>query len=578
MKLHINLQFIVDLCLCALLIVISSLIIFLVIPYGFTAKFLLINSKLFGIIFFFLLALVLIFFFQNKNYILKKKIEWPNLSDFLLLALPLSPVIDYAIINHDFLNILGFLYLLAVTLLFSIVFGYTLPVLFSYFANLKILMFCGLGLTFVILNMAKISNFHNPGDSLLNSQIIYQQIYICLIFLTIYIIYNYNKHIALFLVIVLFFSGAIHSSYHQILGKSQKEKINKNSKRLSKFLNNKENKIVKKNNIYILVYESYANLEFLEHLGFDNSKHINFLKEKNFHIYHGIYSNSAKSVGTTSRILEVSGKISRDGRYFTSGNAFIVNVFKANGYNTNAILKNSYFFGPNINWDDYYPKEDVNKIGGKIITKAIFEGKFRFDIFDDSYNYDIYKKLKKTFLVSKKQKSLFFSHNKYPGHTQNSGKCKDYEKKKYFHNMKKANREMKNDVLDIFKNDKNPIIVLVSDHGPYLKKNCSNLKKYKKSVIDKYDIQDRYGVFLSIYWPKNFQKTNQEIMIAQDIFPLILSKITENKNLFNELRIERKFLDRYENFSGGVNVINGIIDSGKDKGKPLFEKRSYKLN
>jgi hypothetical protein len=82
---------------------------------------------------------------------------------------------------------------------------------------------------------------------------------------------------------------------------------------------------------------------------------------------------------------------------------------------------------------------------------------------------------------------------------------------------------------------------------------------------------------LSIYWPKDVPNVEQNVVITQDIFPLILTNITNNKNLFNELKVERKFFDRYMNIVGGINVINGIITDGKDKGKPLFDNRTYNL-
>ena len=77
---------------------------------------------------------------------------------------------------------------------------------------------------------------------------------------------------------------------------------------------------------------------------------------------------------------------------------------------------------------------------------------------------------------------------------------------------------------------------------------------------------------------KYISNNEQNIMITQDIFPAILSNISNNKNLFNELKVERKFFDRFENITNGVNVLNGIIKGGKDDGKPLFNKRSYSLN
>ena len=99
---------------------------------------------------------------------------------------------------------------------------------------------------------------------------------------------------------------------------------------------------------------------------------------------------------------------------------------------------------------------------------------------------------------------------------------------------------MKNDVSNILNNDPDSIIVLLSDHGPYLTKNCRTLENYDISSIDKYDIQDRYGTFLSIYWPNDISDVENNIVITQDIFPAILSRITNNKNLFKELKMAFK--------------------------------------
>lgn len=70
---------------------------------------------------------------------------------------------------------------------------------------------------------------------------------------------------------------------------------------------------------------------------------------------------------------------------------------------------------------------------------------------------------------------------------------------------------------------------------------------------------------------------NFDVEISQDIFPAILGNITSNKNLFEELKVDRKFFDRFNNNVGGVNVLNGIIKGGKNNGEPLFENRSYIL-
>tara|TARA_B100000989_G_scaffold299063_1_gene292776 strand:- start:21832 stop:23490 length:1659 start_codon:yes stop_codon:yes gene_type:complete len=547
-----------------------------IIPDGLTQKFLLLGYKLIGIIFILLSIMFIIFWFYNRNFIFKKKVCLPKLKDFLLLALPMSIVIDYAIVNIEYLDLGGLIYLIGVTLIFVLFFSFILPVIFSYFVSYNFVMFLGLALSYTILNMAKISDNYNPGDNIFSSQLMKEALFLLILFSVIYFLYLFNKNIAYTAVIFFMLSGVVVNFYSHYLENTQIKE--KKSDRLVEFLKNKNNEITKKKNIYILVYESYANLETLQHYGFDNTDQINFLKGNGFEIYNGIYSNSALSIGTTSRILEIESQISRDGRYYTSGNAFGLEIFKANNYKIASIFKSPYFFGSSkINWDDYHPKEDITKLGGKALTKAIFEGEFRFDIFDDDYDYNNYLELKKEFLSSSKKNTLFWTHNNFPGHSQNSGACKNDEKQSYFKRMEIANEEMKNDVLNIFENDENPIIVLLSDHGPYLTKNCTILKDYKIEEINKYDIQDRYGAFLSIYWPKDINRVENNLVITQDIFPTILSNITSNKNLFNELKVERRFFDRFNSIVAGVNVFDGIIQGGKDDGQPLFNLRSYNL-
>ena len=568
-------QFILNLTISCFYVLFTIIIITYIFPEGKNVNFLLRSSKLVGLVFSALCVIFLVSWILNGDFKFKKKFNLPEYKDFLLLALPISPVLDYAFLNVDYLNLIGLIYLITATLAFTIFLSFIFPIFFSYFGSYKILMISGLALSFTILSMAKIVN--NPNDHLLNSQFATQGLYLIISFGVLYLLYLFNKKIAYFAVIFFMISGVTiqlaNYSFKNLL------KIETNdSKKLKNFLTNKENAIIKRKNIYILIYESYAGLETLNYYGFDNTEHIEFLEKKGFKIYHGIYSIGSVSLDTTSRILEIEGEISKHPRYYTSGNAFALNIFKANQYKTISLFPSPYYFGGYpISWSESYPKSDVKKIGSKMITESIFSGHFRFDIFNKDFSYEKYLQLKKNYLTSIKNPSFFYTHNNFPGHSEKSGKCRTNEKEIYFTGLKKANIEMKTDVSDILKNDPNSIIVLLGDHGPYITKNCKDLRKYDINTIDKYDLQDRYGTFLSIHWPKDISYVEQNIMITQDIVPAILSNITKNKNLFNELKIERRFFDRFENQVAGINVINGIITNGKDKGKPLFDKRTYKL-
>lgn len=565
-------QSIFDLSISAIFILFSMAILKFSLPQGLTTDFLLRGFNLISYIAVALNIFFLISWYFDKDFKFKKKIELPELKDLLLLALPMAPVLDYAVLNSDYLDLFGLLYLFAITLGFTIFFSFIFPLVFSYFASFKTLMISGLALSFTIITMGKISD--NPDNFFLDNQFATQFLYLIISFVAVYLLYIFNKKVTYVAVIFFMISGIVVNFLNY--SENSVKFIKEDSDRLEKFLDNKNNEIIKKKNIYLMVYESYANLETLNHYGFDNSNHIKFLEKNGFKIYHGIYSNGGLSIESTSRILEINGELSKPGRHYTSGNAFGLNVLKANNYKTIGLFKSHYFFGSApINWDEYYPEGNAAKYFGKNLINIIFEGEFRFDVFDDFYSYDKYLELKRKYLNSIKNPSLFYTHNSYPGHSGNSGRCASNEKELYFEGMKKANIEMKNDIGNILKNDPDSIIVLLSDHGPYLTKNCRELRDYDVSEIDKYDIQDRYGAFLSIYWPKSISDNKNDIVITQDIFPAILSNITSNPNLFDELKVKRKFFDNFENNTGGVNVFDGIITGGKDLGKPLFDKRTY---
>ena len=91
-----------------------------------------------------ILGLIFIGFCFNKNFKFKRKIELPELKDLALLALPMSPVLDFAIINNEYLDGISLLYLFGITLFFTLSFSFILPIFFSYFASLKILVISGL--------------------------------------------------------------------------------------------------------------------------------------------------------------------------------------------------------------------------------------------------------------------------------------------------------------------------------------------------------------------------------------------------------------------------------------------------
>jgi len=158
-----------------------------------------------------------------------------------------------------------------------------------------------------------------------------------------------------------------------------------------------------------------------------------------------------------------------------------------------------------------------------------------------------------------------------PGHSQNSGQCRDNETAIHAKRVRIANKEMKEDVETIIKNDPNAIIIVNGDHGPKLTGNCTRLDNFmKKDEVSRLDIQDRFGAFLAIRWPNTFTVYDKNLTVLQDIFPAIFATLYKDKKIFNVLKVKPLTADGQENRTAGVRIDNGIIKGGINDGELLF--------
>ena len=91
---------------------------------------------------------------------------------------------------------------------------------------------------------------------------------------------------------------------------------------------------------------------------------------------------------------------------------------------------------------------------------------------------------------------------------------------------------------------------------------------FKASDLDRYDIQDRFGMFLAIRWPEKTAAEKYDIKILQDVFPAVFSYLYDDNSIFDALRLKRMTKDNHRTL--GVYVEDGIIHGGKDDGQKLF--------
>lgn len=523
-------------------------------------------EKLFGFlqmfsVFILFSFIVLIWIKGREKFVFKKKGEPIVAKDFILLALPLTPIMQYILANQNILSFLDSFIIFGLFFIISSVCCIIIPWILSPLVSQKLTRSVSLSFVFTILNMANIGN----KVALINIAIMW-----VVIFVGIYLLLFFRKKYLLIAFILFFITN---------VGFSAVKSYSSNNQQVNTYPSSKISEITSgltlKNtpDIYFLIYESYSNRETMDFYGFDNSNQTEYLRDKGFKIYDGTYTIGPATLVSMAHVL-TSDLISKTNNLPQFRKAIAEdgpNLFNNLGYTTHSVLDSDFYTRGYFPQYDYnFPKAEDNIDSYDILINAILEGEFRFNAKFSNSTYDTYLEEKRSVLSQNLNSPEFmYTHNKYPNHSQNSGVLLPNETEIYIDGVNKANEEMKKDLDYIDLENRDAIVIIAGDHGPYLTKNGIGLSSYNINEIDRYDVQDRYGAFLAIYWPDEEYAEKFDIQILQDVLPAAFSYMYEDESLFDKLRMERETL-RNE-VIGGVVVRDGIIYGGKDDGKPLFK-------
>jgi hypothetical protein len=489
--------------------------------------------------------------------------------DFILILLPLTPVVQYILNNQDTLSPLGSLYVFAVFLVFSILFMVVIPTLLRLTGSTKTLMILGMAFTFTITDMASLSSeFHWVDRGSLGIQVAL----LSAVFLVGWILYNNQVgRKLLYVVVTVVF---IANSAIQLPTGSGVKSAADGSNGLVQLVGSR--RPLSTPNIYLLVYDAYVINETMLQYGIDNSAQEDHLKALGFELYPHTYTVGSCSISTMSRTLNASTEFYGDMRKGVSGDGIVQNLLKSFGYETYGMFWSAYFLqGIGSSYDFSFPTDSPETSSShELVTKAIFMGQFAFAIEFNTISHERFVKRKiSTFESVPSGPRFVYMHVFLPGHSQNSGACLPDETALFEERLVQANYEMKQDIETITQKDPSAIIVVAGDHGPYLTKNCyATGGQYGISEISRLDIQDRFGTFLAIKWPNEDFSQYDDITVVQDIFPAIFAYLFEDDTLL-DARIDPTTL--YPEVISGASVSSGIISGGINDGESLFvdEKR-----
>ena len=501
----------------------------------------------------------LAFKYPNENF-------YPG--DFLLLLLPLTPVVQYILNNQEILSPAESLYVLVIFVFFSSIYIFAIPALLGIVMSTRTLMILGLAFVFTIANMALISDYFAWFEK---GALKTQLMFFGGIFLVVWLLYNLNQRRVLYLFIAINFAA---NSSIQLL--RQGSEVDASSIRIEEnklLLLVEERTPVVTPNIYLLVYDAYVPNETMLAYGIDNSVQEDYLSEQDFQLYPHTYSIGSASLQTMSRVLNASTEYYGDRRRGVSGDGVTQRILRDLGYETYGLFYSDFMFRGFGESYDYSIPESKDSIRPYFqLLKAIFLGEFRFNIEDVGFvknTKDQFFETKQNIFEDVSGNQVFiYTHSNLPSHSQNSGACLPDETDLFEERLIRANIEMRQDVSLIIENDPGAIVIVAGDHGPALTKNCYRTTDvYDISEISRLDIQDRFATFLAIRWPTGDFVKYDDITVLQDLFPAVFAYLYKDTTIL-EAKIEP--IIPIPNSISGASVNNGVILGGINDGELLF--------
>ena len=305
--------------------------------------------------------------------------------------------------------------------------------------------------------------------------------------------------------------------------------------------------------------------------GIDNSAQERYLEAQGFTLYPDRYTIGQNTINSMSAMLNLKRGHHRKP---VAGNNFVTDILRKNGYTTAGIMAKSYVFeNTEVTYDYSLPKAQSRISGLPSFYAAMALGSFGTLQHYKRMPHDEFVEKKHAYIAKKMDQPKFLYTHTGPSHSQNSGRCHANETERYHQRLKRANNEMKQDILAIEQNDPNAIIIINGDHGPYLTKDCYLISRkfYRKKEISRLDMQDRFSAFLAIRLPNQAIIPQEDITILQDVFVQVFDELTKT-SAFDHKKMLTRTNKKYPSVALGVYVEDGVIHGGKDDGKLLFER------
>lgn len=367
---------------------------------------------------------------------------------------------------------------------------------------------------------------------------------------------------------LVFLVALVQAGYQKTIVSEQLVSTTKSADDLSEVIGDVH--CVRSNNVYVLIYDSYAQPELLKGLGLYDARVFQNLRENGFVVYDA-YSEGDGTLASMSRFYTLGGASGASSRSTVAGDNPYGDFLRREGYKT-LYLMCGYTMpenGDRLPGDYYYPTPSCMVPHEIVLYTCILRGILsqNASVFN-YYTHGEWIERKRTVLANCKGGSNFvYAHSALPDHNSRNARTREDDLigiKEYAHRLKEANQELMEDVCHLA-DDPDSIVIIASDHGPNL------LMAPIDGRIDARHLLDKCGTLLAIRWPQDY-KSCLKLDCLQNVLVEVLIYLTGDKTL-SRYAVEGEtvpILTPPLDFPKGA-IKKGVLQVGPDKGKSVFE-------
>jgi len=335
---------------------------------------------------------------------------------------------------------------------------------------------------------------------------------------------------------------------------------------------NDQIKFIRKPNVYFIITESYPNKEALDTIyNFDNIPFYKKLEDSGFTLHHSFYSNYNHTFASLPSIfgmehhfytINIGNFDSIGGRSMLEATTYnpVIDIFRQNNYEIQYMFSVESLLPRGAAVDYFSPAHPIYLA---LETFLSHQDTTKKSIFA-SRKHDFMQVLAGRFSENSESGTPTFSfiYTSRPHHSPSRwetnnrmevNRVLETFRQGYNEKIQKANEQLLEMVELILKNDKDPLIIIAGDHGPWayrLKEDGNG-----KVIPDSLYALDRFGVLMAIRFPEDYQQQfDNDFKTHVNLFRYVFAYLSNS----NEV-LEKKVKDDGYDYGPQLAIRDGKI-------------------